>query len=774
MSSIEYSKDQWSIQENKFDPGNLGKTEVIMALGNGYLGIRSVSEEKYLGETRNMFVAGTFNKADKNEVTELPNLPDIIEIELVINDKRWTLNDGEIIKYQKRLNIYNGELIREIIWRTEETGTIVFKFKRFVSMEDKHLIVQSIEIHPLDNDLDIKIISGINGQVTNSGAQHFFEGTKRLFNNHILSLSTTTYESNIDIWMKTMHQVLKEGNDITKEVLIQMDRRKIYGLMSYEAKKKESIYINKFSTVYTSRDSELQDHPEEIIHKMMIQKLESYNKKTYEELLALSEKKFENVLWNQEKFSIESENPFDLLAARFAKYHLQIMAPVHDHRMGIPAKGLTGEGYKGHSFWDTEIFIFPYFLYTQPQVAKQLLEYRYLTMNGARKKALDYGYQGAMFPWESAWLDDGEVTPVWGAADIITGKATKIWSGFIEQHITADITFAIYQYYSVTKDDVFMENYGYEMIFEAAIFWASRVELGEDDKYHINDVVGPDEYKEHVDDNAFTNYLVALNFELAINFLETIKTNHKPVYIRLHKQLDLDSKQSVWKERLDNLYLPKPTQQGILPQDRTYLTKKEIDLTKYKNQKHVGGLFKEYNLEQVNEMQISKQADVMLLFYLRENLFSKEIKTKSWEYYEPKTLHDSSLSLSTHAIIASDLGKYELAYDLYTKCCQIDLGQNMKSSDAGIHAASLGGMMQVIYNGFGGIRVLDGVLRVEPHLPKKWKRLEFDFYWQGDQLRFAITKEQLSVENMTRNNTFVEFISQGNKYILGESINVKL
>ncbi len=772
--NISHSPDQWSIIENDFNSDYIGKCEVIMALGNGYMGIRSTPEEKYLTETRNWFVSGTFNKAHDTEVTELPNIPDVIQMTLEINGRRFTLDEGQVKSYTRSLDLKTGELVRNILWHTDETGDLDIEFHRLVSSHDLHLVAQEIRIKPLEKDCQIKVVSGINGQVTNSGAQHFVEGSKRFYDKKVMHMNQVTTESDIEVFINVMHRIVLDDQRLDHDTLIMMDRRKIFGHMSFSTSVGSQVSITKFSNVGTTRDLEFVDMDRESIKKELLNRIEGYWDKSFQEVLEASGLALKDKLWDQARVEIDSSVSFDQVAARFAMYHLYGMMPAHDKRMGIGAKGLSGEGYKGHSFWDTEVFMFPYFLYTRPELARQLLEYRYLTLPGARKKAYENGFEGAQFPWESAWLEDGEVTPVWGAADIVTGKSTKIWSGFIEQHISADIAFAIYQYYNVTGDEAFMEDFGYEMLFETAKFWASRLEDGQDGLLHINNVIGPDEYKEHVDDNAFTNYLVDLNFELSISFAKKVRDENPKLYKDFDKKLGLDSWISVWEEKRRKIFLPRPNQDRVIPQDSTYLTKEIIDLTKYKNQEHVGSLFHDYNLTQVNNMQVSKQADIMMLFYLREDLFSREVKLANWEYYEPKTLHDSSLSLSTHAIIANDIGNKDLAYELYTRCREIDLGQNMKSSDHGIHAASLGGMLQVVLNGFGGLRILNGKLRIEPNIPNTWKSLTYDFHWQGDTLRVEVSQTEFVISNMTKNNDMVEFSYKGNDYLLREKTTVLL
>jgi hypothetical glycosyl hydrolase len=516
-------------------------------------------------------------------------------------------------------------------------------------------------------------------------------------------------------------------------------------------KKGETLEITKISYVATSFDLEYEGKSVKEMQEICLSKLKSQSVKGYEALEAESIKMWEELVWNNIPVTIESEGNLDQLAIRFAQYHLQIMAPAHDARISIAAKGLSGEGYKGHTFWDNEIFTLPYFIFTQPLIARSLCKYRYLSLPGAHKKAAANGYKGAMYPWESARLDAGEVTPLWGAADIVTGEPIKIWSGIIQQHITADVSFGIWQYYKITGDKEFMRKYGYEIIFDTAIFWISRLEYDENDSlYHINDVMGPDEYKEHVDDNAFTNYMAHWNVKKAIECYSILKEEDPDIFDRLNKKLELDTHYKKFTDILDKIYLPQPRPDDLLlPQDKTYLGLRDIDLTKYKNQTNVGELFRDYNLAQVNQIQVSKQADVLILFFLLEELFSHEVKKANWNYYEPRTLHDSSLSLSTHAVLAADIGDITLANDLYERCAKIDMGENMKTSDAGIHTASIGGMWQAVVYGFGGVRMLGGKLRISPALPDSWKRLHFYIFWQGQKLSVDITKDSLYIKNLT-------------------------
>ncbi len=763
----------WIVSEIKFEEKYIGKTEAIFALGNGYIGLRSANEERYLNEKRDLFISGTFNKANKNEVTELPNVADVTEIEIFINGKHLMLNASNNKEYVKYLNLKTGELNRTFVYLDEEGNKYSLKFNRFVAQDRLHVIVNRVEITPLSKTANIRFISGINGQVTNTGSQHFNEGEKRVYEYKYIQMLQETSESCITFIQNSAHNIYINGDKIEEKPELSIDRRKVTISNNYDLTQGQTLVIEKFSNIYTTRDITSENLTIEQIRDASLDEIKEISNMSYE-ILFNSNKEVWSSYWNDQNIVIEG-NDYDQLAIRFAQYHLKVMTPSHDNRCGIAAKGLSGEGYKGHSFWDTEIFILPFYTYSKPEIARKLLEYRYLSIGGARKKAKDNGYEGAMYPWESAWLEDGEVTPVWGAVDIVTGKSTKIWSGFIEQHITSDITFAIWQYYMVTNDEDFMEKYGYEIMFDTAIFWASRLEWDEiKQRYHINEVIGPDEYKEHVDNDAFTNWLAYWTIETAINYYNKLKESNSEVIRKLESKLSLQNVMENWTSKLPKIYLPEPRDlDNVIPQNDTFLSLEDIDLTKYKNQEHIGSMFKDYNLDQVNKIQVVKQADVVMLLYLLEHKFSKEVKKANYDYYEKRTLHDSSLSLSTHSILASDIDEKDLAYKLFQEATKIDLGENMKTSDHGIHAASLGGLWQIVVNGFGGVRMVGGNLRINPKLPENWSRLSFSFMWKGNKLDIELTKEGIKIEVKDEMLEEIEILVYDKKYVLNQILKIK-
>ena len=752
------AETSWIIEETSFHEKYTGKCESIFTQGNGYLGLRNSLEERYVDTVRGMFITGTFNKASKEEATELPNVSDIVNMEIELNGERFSMTEDNLKEYSRTLNLYTGETCRNVLWEGKNGNVVQLSFHRFVSYKNVHVIGAYVEIKPVNCDVKATVVSGINAQVTNHGAQHLTEFSKRAFEEKFLQMGMVTTESAVSIAVSTVHKVFQSGKyteDAASKIID--DRRKIHAEIQLVIPQGETARVEKISTVHSSRDLEYVasgKEPEgENVCRDGLNNLKEAEEKGYETLLEESKKVWEKI-WKKQDIQIDSKEDDAQIAVRFALYHLQIMVRREDNRVGIGAKALSGEGYKGHSFWDTETFIFPYFQMAEPETARTLLEFRYKGLYGARKKAIENGYKGAMYPWEAAWVSDGEVTPYVIGVNVHTGEPMICLTGVIEQHITSDIIFALWQYYAATDDQDFMDRYGYEMTIETARFWNSRLEwIEENNRYEIRDVIGPDEYKEHVDNNAYTNYMAHENMRLAAQVIACIRDEKKDIYGKMQKLMQeegtsLEQLEEELKDKMKKLYLPQPDEKtGIIPQFDGYFDLKEIDLSVYKNASVVGTVFHDYSGEDVQGMQAGKQADIVELLYQMEDITTPDNKAKNYVYYEARTLHDSSLSKAIHSITACDLGMEKEAYDMFMSAALTDLGQEMKSSDAGIHSANMGGVWQDVVMGFGGIRIRDGHLRIAPNCPKQWKKFTYPLYWKGNELHITVCKDGVEVIN---------------------------
>lgn len=762
--------DDWWIGRTSPDIQHLNKMESLMFQGNGYFGIRSSLEEHYMQETRDMFVLGTFDKYE-DEATELPNLPDIVNFEFRINGHNLKINHGVLSDYDRGLNLKNGEMVRSFIWKYKDQKYKLI-YRRFVSMARLHLYVSKVEITPLTDNARIEIKSGIDGQQTNSGTQHLVEGTKRLFNARFIQMQTRTQESKVEFALTEFHRLYLNGIEINLNPHLKLNRRQVYANYSVEVSKNQTLTVVKYANVFSSRDRDLVNSAS----KDSLEDLKINSRIDYEPLLNESTNTWDKMIWQNSDVEISSHNNKPQIAVNFARYQLVSNTP-RDFGMNIGAKGITGEGYKGHTFWDTEIFMLPYYILSLPGYAHNLLEYRYLGLIGAKKKAEENGYLGAQYPWEAAMPSDAESAPIWGNADIVTGQPMKILSGFIEQHVTADVAYAVTQYLMATDDKLFANRMGYEIILQCAKFWASRVEWSnKKNSYEITDVIGPDEYKEHVSNDAFTNYMAHWCMKRGAETIAYLRQNNYEVYTRLDQKIDLSQLFRALIQKASMMYLPTPNEDSVIPQDDDYLSYMKIDIDKYKNtekdMEDVSEIFKDFNLKQLDKIQVTKQPDVILMLLIFEDEFSKQTILDNWNYYEPKTTHDSSLSYSVHSILANDMGLYEKAFEYFERACQIDLGVNQESSVKGTHMGSLGGIWNTVIQGFGGVRITNEGLRIQPHLPNTWNSLRYSLVWKGAKVKVHVAHTNFSVIS----DKNIKFIYHGSTYqaIADEKLVVEL
>ena len=736
----------WVVAEDVFNAGHIAKCESIFAQGNGYMNLRNALEENYVGQRRGAFIAGTFNKALPDEVTELPNLPDVTELRLTVNGERFSMETGTTENYCRKLDLRTGETERTLVWTSPAGARLALRLRRFVSLAREHLAAFCAEITALDGPADLVLESGIDSRVTNTGSQHCTEGEKRLVDGSILQLACRTCQSNIPVTVHCTHRFSASP----AHSLPVMERRRFVQRFAFRLEAGATLRMDKLACYCTGRDltfaafgrmNGVED--EQLVLAEGLSVLRQARARCYEELLEESAARWTDY-WNKNDVRVDSPDPMDQLGLRFALYHLNIMVKRDDPRVGIGAKGMTGEGYKGHSFWDTEMFLLPHYLLTDPPAARTLLAYRWRSLPGAFKKARENDWQGAMFPWESAWLTDGEVTPLFGAADVVTGQSIPILTGMLEHHITADVAWAVWLYYLATGDDDFMEKFGCDLLVNTACFWASRLEWKRDaGRFEICNVIGPDEYKEHVDNNAFTNYLAAENLRVASLVIGRMRRDWPAAWAALSARHDLTALAADFDGKRQKMYLPAPRpEDGLVPQNDQYLQLEQVDLSRYKAQAGVSSIYEDYSPAQMNKLMVSKQADLVMLLRVMPDLFDPETRRKNFLFYESRTLHDSSLSHGQHCVLAAWMGLDEMALDLYRHAAAIDLGPNPSSSDEGIHSASMGNVWQCAVCGFAGLRWAGEQLVLENHLPASWKSLEFSLEWRGARLAVRLSHEE--------------------------------
>lgn len=689
-----------------FDFSTQNNTESVLTIGNGLFGLRGTYEEKLPYEQRGFFRSGTYaKKQDGMEV--LANLPDISGIRLRLNGDYFHLFQGEFLEHSRTLDTFSHELERVCLYRSVSLQRFQIRFRRFFSLVDPRLFLQEVEIMPLDSDLHLDMEVGLDGAIGNADYNYIASFTKHVSQNRFMHASVNLENSDsLSLTLGILSDGVWQNGDFSASAKV------FTGNFHWSISKKTAIKITKI--VIISDQSLSEKDALTLLHKQG----------DYDSQLQLHRK----------TCSLSQQNCIQALRAdkdierklNACFHHIQIMTP-HYSDFSIGAKGLSGEGYAGHVFWDTEIFMFPYYLFTNPEIAKKLLLYRFMRLQQARENARRSGYDGAMFPWESA-TSGYDQTPEFSTFNIHTGKQTKIYSGIKELHVSADIMFAILQYYRVTLDRTFMEEYGKEMLEAITRFWLSKAKKT-NRGYEILDVIGPDEYTEHVNNNYYTNFLVKTCIEDSLIYLED------------QDLVDLA------KDFCLNLVFPDPVNH-ILPQDDTFLAKPNLDIQSYRQSAGSQAILKDYSRDEVIAMQVLKQADTLLLFELFPDRFESKIKYENFHYYDQRTIHDSSLSKSTHAIVAFDLGLSEIARPYFLEALDIDFLPD-SHSQKGIHAASMVRVFSMLFRGVLGIYVnQDGLLSICPKKQDLIPSFHLDFQFQGRHIR-AEYQDQLKLVLLT-------------------------
>ncbi len=722
----------WNLEEFPFHPESLNHNETLMTIGNGYLATRGSFEEGYAGDSVTTMVHGIFDHAEGMLVPELVNAPNWLPLKItvdgtpfkLINQNEMTLKpkNGALIGYRRTLNLHTAVLTREALFRAESGAIVRLVFERFASLADEHILAQRLQIVAVDGNPEIEVEAYIDQSVTNMSAQHW--GTiQATHDQHSVGVSATTLQSGYRIGMAS---TLVAQSEV--EILVDSANQRPVMRTRFTLAREASTTLHKLTTIYTSRDV---DNPLQAAQS----KLKEAAQIGYDALQYAHRTEWATY-WDSSDVQIEGDEAAQF-ALRFVLYHILICAPRHDDDVNIGAKTLSGFGYKGHVFWDTELFILPPLTLTQPHMARNLLMYRYHRLAGARNKAIANGYEGAMYPWEST--DTGEeTTPQWGDPQP-DGSRIRIWTGDNEQHISTDISYGVLQYWRWSGDDEFLKQYGAEIVLDTAVFWGSRVE-DKNGRYELSQQIGPDEYHENIDNSVFTNRMVVWHLEQAFQLLDWLKANAPTDYDRLVKQLDLNAaRQAKWKAIIQKMFIPFDDQKQIHIQFPGFFEMEYVPVPHY--EPRTASVQAIIGHARSIQTQVIKQADVvMLMALLGDQLAPREVQINNWNTYFPRTDHGSSLSPAIHAWVASRLGLDEVALDMFEHAAEIDLKDNKGNVKDGIHGASSGGLWQSLVFGFCGLHLDEkGEPAVAPRLPAHWKSVSFSVYHRGQQRRFTVT-----------------------------------
>ena len=718
----------WDIREEGYQKEHNLYFESNFTLANGYMGARGLLEEGFPEEMETypgLYIAGVYDHYNDPYV-ELVNCPDFYHGEITVGAYPLVMREDNTSDYTRTLCMKDGTLTREFVWTAPDGSKTRIFWQRFFSMDNVHLACQRFWAQPLDHSHPIVLKTGFSADVFNRRQQDY-PPLKTIIPNHHLAFLSAGVSPSSGAWLSAQTKTRKtelafcshvkavQGGELRQYT----EKHGVVQEFTFACAPGEHVGMAKVVSVYTSRDGRA-PVPEALADVG----------ETYDLLLAKHREAWER-RWKYADIQIDGDDAAQQ-GIRFNIFHLIQANARDDDRVSLAAKLLSHTRYKGNAFWDTETFMFPYYLYTDPQAARNLLLYRYHLLPAAKEKARARFMAGAMFPWCSA--DDGS-------------EQCETWEyGDCEIHITADVAYAFDQYIKATGDMEFFYDYAAELYIETARFWAERVNFdARSNRYVLVAVKGPDEYCAITNNNMFTNFMAAHNLRLAAEAARHYAQEQPERWSKLQEKLCFDFREAaLWEHIAGGIYQNWDKENpDLLIQDDTFLMQPEEDLSPLADRDKP--VLEILGYERVMRVRILRQTDVVLLQYLLGQEFTEEQKRAAFAYYEPITTHDSSLSYNTHCIMAAELGMEEKATAYFYKTCRLDLDDEFDTVRSGLHGASLGGTWQAVVNGFAGLRLCRGMISLKPFLPARWKSLRFFLHVQGRVIQISISQQGTSL-----------------------------
>ncbi|MHA7181741.1 glycoside hydrolase family 65 protein [Arthrobacter sp. MDB2-24] len=743
--------DEWALVETEFDVSLQGRTETLFTVGNGYLGLRGNVDEGRDGHHYGTFINGFHETWPIQHAEEafgfarvgqtIVNVPDARIIRLYVDDEPFVLTEADILRYSRRLDFADGVLVRELEWRTPSGKRVLVRTRRLVSFSDRHLAVVDYEVEMLDAEASILLSSQIlnrqdgvdEDQVLPAADSATFDPRKAdSFKERVLQprlkrvdgsrylLGYRTTNSSMTVACGVEHDLVTDNEWDQRSHLEDDLAKHVYRV---KAKPGRPIRLVKTITYHTSRGvpvRELADRCGRTLDRALEVPVEEQYQKQREWLADF---------WSRSDVEVEGQ-PVTQQAVRWNIFQLA-QSTARTDGGGIAAKGVSGSGYGGHYFWDSEVYVLPFLSYTAPLVARNALRFRQTMLEPARARAVELNQRGALFPWRTI---NGQESSAYYAASTA------------QYHIDADISYALMQYVAATGDKDFLVRGAIDILVETARMWA---DLGfwrsnGDDYFHIHGVTGPDEYTTVVNDNLYTNVMARANLKSATRAVESLRTADPVSYERMVSRLKLNEDEIYeWALAAEKMYIPFDKRAGIHPQDEAFLEKELWDLEHTPASKRP--LLLHYHPLVIYRFQVLKQADVVLALLLQGHEFTPEQKRANFEYYEALTTGDSTLSAVVQSIIAAEVGYQDLAMKYFLSALFVDLADLHHNTSDGIHVASTGGVWSALTYGFAGMRDHGGSITFDPRLPEAWTRMSFRVTLHGTRVRADVTQHAMTL-----------------------------
>ena len=762
LATHRFPTEPWRLVESAFDMDDLGLTETLFGLGNGYLGMRATPEEGRDAHTHGTYINGFHETWDIKHAENaygfakvgqtIVNVPDPKVIKLYVDDEPLLLANADLESYERAVDFRRGLLTRDLVWRTPGGKRVLVSSTRMTSFVDRHLAVMTFEVTLLDDAAPVVISSQLLNRQDGEDEYHvpgaaLGEGLDprkaTTFEERVLEprLQRSAYHDHRQL-EEVEHQILGFRTTNSRMTLAcgmrheletdspwqldsSMGENTAKAVFSVRGEPGVPIRLTKYVAFHTSTGvptPELADRCDRTLVRAAMDGATGAHAAQADYLAKH---------WERADVEIRG-NDADQQAARWNLFQL-VQATARAQDRGVAAKGVSAGGYEGHYFWDTEVYVLPHLAYTDQDAARRLVRFRWQMLDAARKRAATMSQRGALYPWRTI---NGEEASAYYAA------------GTAQYHINAAVAFALHRYVDASGDLEFLHHEGAEILVETARLWEDLGFHGDDRRFHIHRVTGPDEYTTVVNDNFYTNVMARFHLSFAADTVRDIRAHHPEAWEQLVRRTGVDGNEiDTWERAWRSMYLPYDETRGIHPQDSTFLELEPWPWDEVPHDRYP--LLLNFHPLVIYRHQVLKQADVVLAMYLRGGHFSTEQKRRNFDFYDPMTTGDSSLSACVQSIVAAQVGHTDLALDYFHRALYLDLTDQHGNTVDGVHIASCGGIWGGLVHGFGGVVEHGTHLELRPRLPEGWDGLSFRLQRQGASLLIEVDGEgaNLTVES---------------------------
>ena len=726
--------NEWSIIEEGFDPKRVKSSESLFSIGNGAMGQRANFEENYSGETfQGSYIAGVYYP-DKTRVgwwkngypeyfAKVLNAPNWIGINIKINDETLDLNTcKEVSKFKRELNMKEGWLARRFEAILQNNVKINVEIKRFLSLELDEIGAISYNITPINSDATIIYTPYLDASITNvdsNWADQFWDVLEVSQQNQQSFIVAKTMKTHFHTCTFMQSTIFIDGKELLVDAINQKEEKLVSSTFQSEIKKNQTFSIHKFGGYVVDRN-----HPKNALieaAKEILNKAVSFG---FENLLEMQKQSWAKI-WEMADISIVGDVKAQQ-GIRFNIFQLNQTYLGTDASLNIGPKGFTGEKYGGSTYWDTEAYCIPFYMATKDQsVARKLLEYRYNHLEKAIENAQKLGFKNGAALYPMVTMNGEECHNEWEIT-------------FEEIHRNGAIAFAIYNYHRFTNDYSYIPEKGMEVLIGIARFWHQRATFSSDkNKFVILGVTGPNEYENNVNNNFYTNYIAKWCINYALENIAILKLDYSTDYKRIKEKTTFSEEElAAWKNVADNMYFPFSEKHQVFLQQDGFLDKELITVADLdKTQRPIN---QKWSWDRILRSPYIKQADTLQGFYFFEDDFSTEELARHFDFYEPFTVHESSLSPCVHSIQASKINRIEQAYTFYLRTSRLDLDDYNHEVEEGLHITSMAGTWMSIVEGFGGMRIKNNMLSFEPKIPKQWNSYSFKVNFRNTVVKINV------------------------------------